>query len=340
LAFWNRRKTAAPDGASAKLAGHVDRAGSEPKQPAVAVTTSSDGDKPVIQVGASALLIGCGIVTVGALAATAVVATVNHADTLSTVALALAVIAFLVQIVVYVAQAGAAEAQRVHAEQLNAQTSTLLAEVKVTAASTQQLVQDQFRELLRAFLGGAARTAEEAKIDPERLEQRLLQNVRAQILPEAERALAVERAREAGRSAVARRRAAAARRPQQSLELNPRVEDLRTLPDEESGKELLERLRRLPAASQLRLSRLGTDVVDSAQSGMFEGLGFDRGGDEALIRDGLATRRRTRDSDGDLLDLTTLTDDGVEMARLFTAEGELPRWLDLTGIATDDDIPF
>lgn len=346
MAFWNRQKAAAPDGRGGQFPAPGDGAAKVKQRTVVIANPESGEGGPVFQVGASAVVVGCGVVTTAALASTAVVATVNEADTLSTVALSLAVTAFLVQIVVYVAQAGAAEAQRIHAEQLNAQTSTLLAEVKATATSTQQLVQEQFRELLRAFLDGAARTAEEAKIlDPERLEQRLLQNVRSQILPEAERAAAADRPRETREPSSAARRRAVARRAQQQqqqqqLVTDPRVEILRTMPDEESGRQLLERLRKLPAAAQARLGKLAQDLIQSAETDVYEGLAFRPYSDQHLLADALATRRRTRDSDGELLDLATLSDEGVEIARLLTAEGELPPWLDLTGVATDDEIPF
>ena len=297
------------------------------------------------RVRARALVIGCGVVTVAALASTAVVASVNDADTLSTVALGLAVIAFVVQIVVYVAQAGASEAHRLHAEQLNAQTGTLLAEVRATTASTQQLVHEQFQDVLRAFLGGTARTAEETKLDPERLEKRLLENVRAQIGPEAERVVAEREARaELTRRARELRPTRASRTSRENSGQQPlqaeRLQKLTTFPDEAVGRPLLEQLRELPGSSQYRLGELGRDVIDSTQIGIYEGLTYAPFKDDALLAAGLVKRHRTRNQEGEIADLARLTNEGEAVARLMTATGELPAWLDLTNIQTDDDIPF
>jgi Kef-type K+ transport system membrane component KefB len=75
---------------------------------------------------ARAVGVGSAITAVASLAALAIVASLKDADTLSTVALALAVLAFAIQIVVFIAQASTASQQMVRAEQLNKETSGIL----------------------------------------------------------------------------------------------------------------------------------------------------------------------------------------------------------------------
>lgn len=64
------------------------------------------------------------------LTALAVVATIASADTLSVVALALAVMAFVVQIIVFIVQGNAASQQAADTAALNAQTLRALATIE------------------------------------------------------------------------------------------------------------------------------------------------------------------------------------------------------------------
>jgi hypothetical protein len=84
-----------------------------------------------------------------------VFAPIKDADVLSTVALALAVLAFVAQLLVFIAQSWSANQQMVQSEGLNRQTQALLAQVQVSAQSTQALLSEQFDTVLRHALGTA-----------------------------------------------------------------------------------------------------------------------------------------------------------------------------------------
>jgi hypothetical protein len=237
----------------------------------------------------------------------------------------------------------------VRAEQLNTETRAVIVEISTIAKGTQELVQQQFREVLHAVLSGAAVTAEQAKIDPERLEHQLLENVRRELTPSPQRGAA--EAADGGTdhppatptpaSRAAARRAAERRVRRQS------TTGLRTFPDEEAGRASLERLRGLSPTQQQRLDQLAQDEVDSSDYGSYVGL-TPVGDDDELQRAGLTRRSRVRTPDG-LSTVTVLSDQGKELGRLLAAEGDLPPWLDLSDVATnepppavpgDDDIPF
>ncbi len=112
------------------------------------------------------------ILAVACLGTLAIVADQNNADALSTIALALAVLAFSVQIIVYVAQAATSHQQMLRSEQLNTETSSLLVDVRGSADATQLLVREQFSNVLSAFIEGVNRTVEH-KPDPQKKRRQL-----------------------------------------------------------------------------------------------------------------------------------------------------------------------
>jgi hypothetical protein len=73
------------------------------------------------------------LVTVASLTSLSIVATIKNVDALSTVALALAVLAFGAQLVDSVVQGQASTQQMLQSERLNAETRSLLSEVRVTS---------------------------------------------------------------------------------------------------------------------------------------------------------------------------------------------------------------
>lgn len=117
------------------------------------------------------------LLNMGTLAAVAIVATVNSADALATVALALAVIAFVCQLIIFSVQTWQSGQQLDEAKSLNAQTESLLAEARTRIEGTHQMVSTQYQELLHlTALKGAAEVAKEKvttkleELSPERLE--------------------------------------------------------------------------------------------------------------------------------------------------------------------------
>lgn len=80
------------------------------------------------------------LLATSALAALVVIASVTDADALSTVALTLAILAFVVQIMVYIAQSWTTGQQTVQSQELNANTLAALAELRTRAAGTETIL--------------------------------------------------------------------------------------------------------------------------------------------------------------------------------------------------------
>lgn len=87
-------------------------------------------------------------VALSSLASLAVVATVKEADALSTVALALAVLAFAAQLIVSLAQERSAASQVRDTSRINAETHALLSELRAQGASMASVQAAQFDKLL------------------------------------------------------------------------------------------------------------------------------------------------------------------------------------------------
>jgi hypothetical protein len=285
-------------------------------------------------------------VAVGAasLTALAVVASVEGAEALATIALVLAIVAFTIQIFLFVVQSQAASEQRVRSEQLNTQTRALLAEVRTTAQATQAMVSQQFNQLLQAFVTGAAQTAEETKFDPASFERRLMANIRAAAqspgtgagqtsVPVAgtdspERVVERPSLGRAQRERVTRLRAR-----------NERPERLKSFPSEEDGRPAADLLRKLDPDGRRRLKRLGEDELHATASGAYVGIS-PTDEDDALRELNLVTSARVQAGGGRIV-VTRLTDDGVSAARLLTALGEIPNWAqDLIEVEEPDDPPW
>jgi hypothetical protein len=87
------------------------------------------------------------------LGALVVVASVKDVDTLSTVALALAILAFVIQILIYIAQAWASNEQVRDSQRINAETRGLLAELSTHARDTNEVLRDHYTKIIdKVFL--------------------------------------------------------------------------------------------------------------------------------------------------------------------------------------------
>lgn len=292
-------------------------------------------------------------VTAASLTALAVVASVEGAEALATIALVLAIVAFTIQIFLFVVQSQAASEQRVRSEQLNTQTQALLVEVRATAQATQAMLSQQFNQLLQAFVTGAAQTAEETKFDPASFERRLLANIRTAAQPPGTGAASQaggqatgtdgpERAIErVGPSRAQRERVARLRTR------NERPERLKTFPSDEDGRSAADLLRNLQPNERKRLRQLAEDEITATEAGAYVGLSK-RPEDDSLRERSLVTSARVNTGEG-LTVVTRLTDEGVAAARLLTAVGEIPTWArdvidadepEAPPWSDDDDIPF
>src|SRR5262245_33368932 len=96
----------------------------------------------------SHIAVAASTIAVASLGTLTVIATVQRADTLATVALLLAILAFIIQIVVFIAQAWTSGQQMLQSQSMNADTQALLAELRETARATNDLLIRQFDRVL------------------------------------------------------------------------------------------------------------------------------------------------------------------------------------------------
>ena len=95
------------------------------------------------------IALGSLLVNLGAIATIATIAAVRDAGVLNTVALALAVIVFVCQLIMYAVQMWQSGQQLQEARQLNANTRSLLAEGRARMEGTRQLVGSQYQEFIQ-----------------------------------------------------------------------------------------------------------------------------------------------------------------------------------------------
>lgn len=197
------------------------------------------------------------------------VANAESAEALATIALALAILAFVVQILVFIAQSQATSQQMVQSEQLNTQTRSLLTEVQTTARSTERLVGEQFRDLLKAFMeprdGGG-------KFDMDTFEVRMLENLERRVVS---RDLARPTSGNAPRAAgnVADPVPSAARRVVAGRSVRAeRARKFREFPTEAEGLPVLAKVKELDENELATLRQFAEDEVKSLDQGGYVGL--------------------------------------------------------------------
>jgi hypothetical protein len=285
------------------------------------------------------LMLGAALVAFGPIAALAVVASVKNAEALATVALALAIVAFAVQILVFIVQTQTASQQMLHAERLNTQTRELLVEVNTAMGSTQTMVGEQFRDLLRAFVEGASKTAAETgKFDPEQFEQRLMANIQqATQRPSQPEPAASEPPKRAIDSEARRARQRVAERRRETAQLTE-------FPPEGEGEAIAAQMRELSDDARRRLRAFGEDEIGSREGGVWVGLTNDFPADEELLDPELITPARVSTENG-VQEVKRLTKKGRQWASLLVATGDIPKYAaDLipppAPAEGDDDIPF
>lgn len=108
------------------------------------------------QLSAKSVAVGSFMVTLASLATLVTVVSVKNVDTLSTVALVLAVLAFVVQLIVFVVQSAAADAQHRNAQELHAAMMATLSQIQERTHGTQASVERINSRLLDAALGKAS----------------------------------------------------------------------------------------------------------------------------------------------------------------------------------------
>lgn len=116
-------------------------------------------ERPGLHVPWSWLSLGMLVLTITSLGVLSVIVGIKDVDILSTVALALAVLAFAAQLIVSLAQAQGSAQQLNQTERVNSETRSALAEVKSTANALLTNQSDQFNKVLSALLRSATEDA-------------------------------------------------------------------------------------------------------------------------------------------------------------------------------------
>jgi hypothetical protein len=241
-------------------------------------------------VGAASL-----ILAVTSLAALAVVAAVRGADALSTVALSLAILAFVIQIVVFIVQTAASHDQSVRSEQIYAETLRLLATIEAKAAGTEATLAQ--------------------------MQNRLLDS----ILPKVRAQAAIAASDDLDADDVVRLALRGASSLTSDLRSDPDdeqiVQYLTSLPNDEEGAEAASRLLSLGASRANTLATLAYDEVRSRrpESSLAPGLRL-VSPDAELVDAGLITKDPNTD-------LWVLTPNGRRLGRFFTAQGAVPDYI-------------
>ena len=239
-----------------------------------------DRQSPNISLRASHVAFWAVAVAIASITALTVIAARLDAAVLSTVALTLAILAFVIQIVVYVFQNQTSSEQMMQSERLNNATRSLLGKIEATNTATLKVITDQFNFVLRHALGDTSVPedlvedgADESRPAPTSVErERLIEGWSAVSTP--------PRTEPSGADAEV-------------------IANLDTYPPEEQGLEALGRLDGLPlgalflfrqigAAERMRRSRGISPWITPRPDDM-------SAADELLKRDLLKVRRGDRD---------------------------------------------
>jgi hypothetical protein len=267
------------------------------------------------------------ILTIGAVTALSIVATVQEVDGLSTVALAVAVVALIAQLVIALAQAISGAQQTAQAERVNADTQSGLASIRAASDALLTTQREQFSEVLRAALARAvpeavddALSEEESAsggvdVDQSRLEEAVLQRLTAELN------IARGPATQAAPTMSAPQPTAAAR-------------VMTTYPTEERGRDLAAIVDQLGPWEGLLFARYARSAIDRAERGRRHGAwlrphpdGGRSPSTQRLLDAGLILierRERLPGVEGEWMELTPL---GLEVAGLVYGQGHSPSWL-------------
>jgi hypothetical protein len=268
------------------------------------------------------------ILSITALGTLAVVAKKQSADTLSTIALALAILSFSAQLIIALAQAYNGVLQVSQAGQINTDTRSSLAEIRATSNALLSTQRDQFSIVLQAALSAAIPAAVEdviSKDDREDVDQaetdRASKDLEERLFVRLNEALSTQRSP----SKLPNLRTN--RKP------SPIYERLITYPVEQRGKELLSILDGLSAQDAALFSRSATLIRDRAQRGdrrpsVLLRMAGKGNATKRLIDLGLITVTDAPPSvDGAPRSRVELTDLGIEVSSLILGLGEMPSWL-------------
>lgn len=277
---------------------------------------NNSGPSEHLSVPWRSVAISATIVALTAVTSTAVVATLKDADTLSTVALALAVIAFVVQIIVFIVQAATSNQQEKHAQNIYSDTLRALAAIEEKAEGTRATVSMINEKVLDIALGKTIPQAASAglSLDSPEFAQMLSDRIRS-LVGRADGSTLV-----AGTAATR-----GTNSPVDASELShgrPLDETMLKFPEVDRMSELIDMLRELEEINIQELTQLGEDqlkfghpAVDSAGLNVF----LDP---KPLYERGWIRKTRAPWSADPIY---SLTETGKDAARVLVAEEAIPK---------------
>jgi hypothetical protein len=265
------------------------------------------------------LSIALGVLAAGSLGTLVVVTSIKNLDTLSTVALALAVISFAAQLIVTTVQS-------YQSSQVNADTKSALADMRATTSSLLTNQRDQFDKVLHAALQTAIPAAVQ---DVERHDDSDSdEGLAADRIKELEDRLTV-RFNEAlgsfkGLSPIKAQVPAPSPAPTRDSKL---LDLLSTYPEQEEGKPVVELIGKMGARGLAALGQVGSNVQRNPRTDRT--LRFRRSagispGMKELVDSGIL--REVADENSRAL-VFELTPTGMTALRLLMGAGDKPDWV-------------
>lgn len=268
----------------------------------------TDGALPgTIRIRLGVVAIASLLLTVAALTTLVIVVATTRADLLSVVALALAVIAFSAQLIIYIVQAGESSASTRRALELHAELNGLLSELRERTGSTQRSMEVINERLLEAAIGKAQADA-----------------------PDSGNEFAERVATTYAKAARADDRDAAATNLREAIQV-AKAGYPPALPEEEAAR-VNKFMSEWPSADEV------TDIVSTVEGlssyaqESLEGMARDLASSttpDSPIGPGLARASTTQDDAPYMRqvpgwDMYVLNDEGMRLARFFTAIGPPP----------------
>lgn len=263
------------------------------------------------------------VISVACLGALVVVATVKSVDTLSTVALALAVISFAAQLIVTLAQGQ-------QSAQLNSETKAALTEMRANAASLLANQSGQFNTVLNALIG-QARTAYEEATTGEPGDGQSALEAGADLSQTFGSRFADALAR--GIVQAAQAQSSQSRQPPGPNSLAGWRVLLQSYPSREEGEPVVGILRNLSGGAMARLAELVSSSMNSLRpdrAATYQGAAGQQDENpenQQLIDAGLIERIAASSATGRTI--YQFTPSGVLAARLIRGVGERPEWASL-----------
>jgi len=148
--------------------------------PGPALSPPSPSLRGSIEIRWSAIAIVASLLSLASVGTLVIIGTIQHVDVLSTVALSLAILSFIIQIGLFVADTWQRGQSELRAGIVNSETKSLLSEMKESARATNNLVNRQFDTVLKHLIETTERTVGSYKgQDREQLRRRLDAELRA-----------------------------------------------------------------------------------------------------------------------------------------------------------------